>query len=341
MDLREEVKRSWDLGLIIILSLVLALFIYAVPEFPGRIVIGLPFILFFPGYALIATLFPEKSSLDLIERIALSFGLSIAVVPLIGFGLNYTPFGIRLDPILWSIIAFNTALGIAGMWRRSISAEPFLPFRLEAVKTMVKKEFSAGTKVDRVLSIILVIAILSSVVSLMYVVAFPRQGEAFSEFYILGPGGKAADYPHNLTVGEDASVIVGIANHNYRTIDYSVEIWLVNATYNNETKTTEVHKLFYVDVFNETLDHVPVDLENRWTAQYERNYTFSIPQEALGSDSEGMFKLWFILNEDAAPYDGKRGFDRDYKGTEAETRFLGIIADRNSYTLNLNLNITA
>ncbi|HOQ26156.1 MAG TPA: DUF1616 domain-containing protein, partial [Methanomassiliicoccaceae archaeon] len=63
MDLREEVKRSWDLGLIIILSLVLALFIYAVPEFPGRIVIGLPFILFFPGYALIATLFPEKSSL--------------------------------------------------------------------------------------------------------------------------------------------------------------------------------------------------------------------------------------------------------------------------------------
>ena len=116
MDARAEARRSWDLTLIILLSLVLALFIYLVPEFPGRIVLGLPFILFFPGYALIATLFPEKKSLDLIERIALSFGLSIAIVPLIGFGLNYTPFGIRLDPILWSLIAFNTALSVAGMW---------------------------------------------------------------------------------------------------------------------------------------------------------------------------------------------------------------------------------
>ena len=64
MDARYEARRSWDLTLIILLSLVLASFIYLVPEFPGRIVIGLPFILFFPSYALIATLFPEKKSLD-------------------------------------------------------------------------------------------------------------------------------------------------------------------------------------------------------------------------------------------------------------------------------------
>jgi uncharacterized membrane protein len=56
--------------------------------------------LFLPGYALIATLFPRKGDLDGIERIALSFGLSIAITPLLGLGLNYTPFGIRLTPIL-------------------------------------------------------------------------------------------------------------------------------------------------------------------------------------------------------------------------------------------------
>jgi uncharacterized membrane protein len=328
MDARAEARRSWDLTLIILLSLVLALFIYLVPEFPGRIVLGLPFILFFPGYALIATLFPEKKSLDLIERIALSFGLSIAIVPLIGFGLNYTPFGIRLDPILWSLIAFNTALSVAGMWRRSTAADPFLPFRPEAVTAMARKEFTAGTKVDRVLSVVLVIAILSSVVALVYVVAVPRQGEAFSEFYLLGPGGKMIDYPHNLTVGENASVIVGLANHNYRTINYTVEVWLVNYTYADNTTT--VHKLIYMDDFNVTLEHVPVNLENNWTAQSETNYTFSAP-------TDGTFKLWFILLEDEEPYAGNQY--QDYAGTAAESRFLSIVGDRDRYTLNLNLNV--
>ena len=65
-----------------------------------RTIFGLIMVLFLPGYALIAALFIGKDDLDAIERIALSFGLSIAVVPLLGLGLNYTPFGIRLIPIL-------------------------------------------------------------------------------------------------------------------------------------------------------------------------------------------------------------------------------------------------
>lgn len=315
--------------MIIILSLLLALFIHLVPEFPGRIVVGLPFILFFPGYALIATLFPEKMSLDLIERIALSFGLSVAITPLIGFSLNYTSFGIRLDPILFSLIAFSSALSVLGMWRRSISTEPFRPFRPEAITAMVKRKFTAGTKTDCVLSIILVIAILSSVIALVYVIAVPRQGEAFSEFYMLGPGMKATDYPGNLSVGQEAYVYVGIANHNYRTINYTVEIWLVNQTYDNNVTTA--YNLYYVDDFSTTLDHTPVNLEKPWTAEYERNYTFAIPVE-------GKYKLWFILLEDTAPYAGDQY--KDYAGTAVEERFLSIIEDRQSYTLNLNLNVT-
>ena len=53
---------------------------------PVRIPLGLLMVLFVPGYALIAALFPRKDDLDGIERLALSFGLSIAVVPLIGWG---------------------------------------------------------------------------------------------------------------------------------------------------------------------------------------------------------------------------------------------------------------
>ena len=61
-----------------------------------RIILGIPFLLFFPGYALAAALFTKGRGMDAVERVALSFGLSIAVVPLIGLILKYTPWGIRL-----------------------------------------------------------------------------------------------------------------------------------------------------------------------------------------------------------------------------------------------------
>jgi len=85
-----------------------------------RVILGLPFILFIPGYILIFALFPTKKTdkgIDIIERIALSFGLSIAVVPLIGLALNYTPWGIRLEPILLSIFIFVVGVGIVAIYR--------------------------------------------------------------------------------------------------------------------------------------------------------------------------------------------------------------------------------
>ncbi len=75
--------------------------------------------LFLPGYALIATLFSRKDDLDAIERIALSFGLSIAITPLLGLALNYTPFGIRLSPILTVLSVFTISLAIGAYVRRS------------------------------------------------------------------------------------------------------------------------------------------------------------------------------------------------------------------------------
>jgi uncharacterized membrane protein len=76
-------------------------------------------VLFLPGDSLIAVLFLRKDDLDAIERIALSFGLSIAVVPLLGLALNYTPFGIRLSPILIVLSIFTISLALGAYVRRS------------------------------------------------------------------------------------------------------------------------------------------------------------------------------------------------------------------------------
>lgn len=96
-----------------ILVTVAAIYLPVVNQTPLRVAAALQFILFIPVYLLIAVLFPGGEDLDWIERIALSFGLSIAVVPLIGLALNYTPWGIRLDPIVTALVLFCIAMGVA------------------------------------------------------------------------------------------------------------------------------------------------------------------------------------------------------------------------------------
>lgn len=68
-----------------------------------RYVFGGLFILFLPGFSLIEFLYAKRKELDGLTRLALSIGLSLAIVPLVGLGLNYTPFGIRLIPAALSL----------------------------------------------------------------------------------------------------------------------------------------------------------------------------------------------------------------------------------------------
>ena len=111
-------KTGRDLVLINVLSILLILVIIFFPNAPVRIILGLPFVLFFTGYVLISALFPRKEEIDIIERLAFSTGLSIAITPLIGLMLNYTPFGIRVYSILFSLFSFILLLSIVALYRR-------------------------------------------------------------------------------------------------------------------------------------------------------------------------------------------------------------------------------
>jgi len=79
-------------------------------------VLGAIFVLFLPGYTFIRALFPEKE-LDNIERTALSMGMSLALVPITGLILNYTPWGIRTTPVTLSLLALTTIFATAAITR--------------------------------------------------------------------------------------------------------------------------------------------------------------------------------------------------------------------------------
>ena len=217
-----------DLALVIFLTLLCIPFVLIPPlnETPVRIILGLPLVLFLPGYALIAALFPRKDDLDGIERIALSFGLSIAISPLLGLGLNYTPFGIRLTPILIVLSVFTIALAIGAYVRRSrIPKEDRFGVDFGAFFKSIKDSFkTTDSKTDKILTAILIISILLAISVTVYVIVTPKEGEKFTEFYVLGPGGMAEEYPTNLTVGEEGEVFIGVVNHEYAAVTYQLEL---------------------------------------------------------------------------------------------------------------------
>ena len=113
-------QASWY-WITIILASTTTLLIFTIPEnaFPlvyTRYILGSLFVLWLPGYTFIKALFPEKE-LDNIERVALSIGMSIALVPITGLLLNYTPWGIRLTPITLSLLALTLTFATAAIIR--------------------------------------------------------------------------------------------------------------------------------------------------------------------------------------------------------------------------------
>ena len=203
-----------------LLVIVLIVVVFFFPDNVLRFILGIPFVLFCPGYALAAALFPRKERLDGIERVAYSFGLSLAVVPLITMILNYTAWGIRLEPVLYCDASFTfIASAIAWVrWTRMPSEERFsISFNPASLR------WSGGTW-KKPLPIILVIVIVAGLGTVGYMAANPKVGERYTEFYISGTEGTALDYPKELVAGERGRVIVSIVNHEKEEVSYRLEV---------------------------------------------------------------------------------------------------------------------
>jgi uncharacterized membrane protein len=248
-----------------------------------RSILGLLFVIFFPGYTLVAALFPKKSNLDGVERLALSFALSIAVVPLIGLILNYT-WGIRLESIVLSILCFILIMAALALYRRrSLTPEKRFELNFRASFSRLALSMKGQKLWEGLLAMLLLIAICGAIGTMAYLVNSPKVGETFTEFYILGPEGKAENYPEEITLGNEGKVIVGIVNHENETMAYGVEIDIDGA------KVADV-------------ESIPLDNEAKW----EQEVNFAPTRTGLsqkvefllykGQSSEPYQRLYFWVD---------------------------------------------
>ena len=124
-----KTKEAYWYWITLILTLATTLTVFTVPEeaYPLvyiRYVLGALFVLWLPGYSFIRALFPAQNKsgkpakpLDPIERTALSLGMSLALVSIVGLLLNYTPWGIRLTPIVLSLLSLTAIFATASVVR--------------------------------------------------------------------------------------------------------------------------------------------------------------------------------------------------------------------------------
>ncbi len=115
----------WELNVslyaILMVCVLTLLAVYFLPEqFPlvaARWLLGSALVVLLPGYVSIEALFPKRE-IDDLERLALSLGLSVAIVALIALVLNYTPWAIRLNSIVSAIVGYCVTIGVTAKWRK-------------------------------------------------------------------------------------------------------------------------------------------------------------------------------------------------------------------------------
>jgi uncharacterized membrane protein len=231
--------------LILVLGLALAALVVAsVPALSGTVarpIIGVITVLFVPGYAFIAALFPQKATLGNGIRLALSFGLSIVVVPLLEIALNYSRWGVRLGPTLVALVVFTlVCVVVASVRRHQLPPEHRFVVNWPVWHHLGDREAARPARFDRMLSVVLVIAILASVAVASYVLVMPKPDEHFTEFYLLGANNTLSNYTTQYKVGTPNPVKVVIVNDEGRNVTYNLVISANNSTQRDVVYSAEV-----------------------------------------------------------------------------------------------------
>jgi len=215
---------------------------------PLRFLAAVPLLLFLPGYVLVGVLFPrrgptgERSSGDggrsggvgghvrvgMAERLALSVGLSVALVPLFGIVLELLPVAAFDGAILPALVVFVVVGAVVASVRRlrTPAADRFR-FPRDSLRGALTTPFDSATpRGERLATIALAVALLVAVMTAGYVLAVPPSGESFTDLRVMT--GSPADptlgeYPDEISA-DGTELLVGVDNREGSQQAYTVVV---------------------------------------------------------------------------------------------------------------------
>jgi uncharacterized membrane protein len=232
-----------DKNLIIfsLLSLILIITVLVPPlnKTPAWMLPGSLFVCLIPGYLLLEIMFPRNDDLELIERLALSFGSSLILTSIIGLIFNYTQWGIRLELILLVIAVFCLFLCFITLARRKK-----LPLGLRiSIPSM-----------EKMLSIFLIICILMTVGAAAYTLLKPGSTPGkdnktnLTDFYIKKIDSNASAYTLNLVSGEETTLNMILVNQEGSAVNYNILVRVNNSILKQDNITLQNNQKMKIPV---------------------------------------------------------------------------------------------
>lgn len=217
-----------------------------VPDGPiWTFLLGGLFLVFVPGYALLAVIFPrnahtERASsvadlpgvsvedgIGFPERVALSFGMSVTLIPILALvlaavGLPFT--AATVGGILAATIVGSVLLAMYRRLRVPVEERFRLPLGQWASET--RTFLFGGSWTDSIVNVVLVVCVLVGLSAAAYAFAVPQPDAQFTSFALLTrtPNGEyvSSNYPTNFTQGQPQELVVSVTNNRRKTTHYTV-----------------------------------------------------------------------------------------------------------------------
>jgi uncharacterized membrane protein len=214
---------------VIVFSCFILLFILTGFGLQGpTIIIRLPLaiflLLFIPGYMVLAIALPNAGDLAFVERIGLSFGISLTILPLLTLLIDILPFWALETKSLLIVSSINTIILSIVSWerRKRIDRDKryILMVQIEGLLGIRRNRFS-----NLAVKVALILTGLVCTVGLLASVIFRSPASEFTEFYILNSESLAEDYSRQVNVGQSASITYAINNRESSSAEYIIRAY--------------------------------------------------------------------------------------------------------------------
>ena len=247
-------------------ALVVNLLVVSVGSSGLRLVFVLPLLFFLPGYSLVASLYPEgrhaagteleETGITTLERMGLSFGLSLVIVPLVGVGLWGTSRGASVTSVVTALTLFVFVTAAVGAYRRlSLPLNrryrpPYGRFREAVGRGFDSPSLDAAVDAALVLSVVAAVALLG------YGLVFPMDGESYTGVALLSENAQgemvATGYPSSFVAGEGQPLAIELENEEGAATTYTVVVHVERVRMQGGDPT--VVEFEEVDRFTERVD---------------------------------------------------------------------------------------
>lgn len=207
-----------------------------------RLLAAFPLVLFLPGYALVAVLFPATDrsgretistpierrprSIDVVERLGLSFVLSLVVVALVGLALPITQWGFTTTVTTAALAAVTVVIAQIGVVRR-LRTPTSERFTVSPIASLGRLRSDDGA-VATASTIVLVLAVGMAIGALVLGVLAPMSTGGFTELALYSETDDgdlvAGEIDDEIAAGESVPITVSIDNQEGEETDYTVVV---------------------------------------------------------------------------------------------------------------------